>query len=280
MSNPKILIIGAFDTKGEEHAFLRERILENGCEVLTMNIGVMGTTTLFEVDIESWDVASSGGEALAALQELGDQGEAMRTMSYGAAYQAEQLHKDGKIDGIIGMGGEIGTGVISAAMRALPLDVPKVCVSTQIGDAVSSLTMIPAIADVAGLNRVSRTVFTQAAGAICGMVRAEIPAAAEDRPAIVMIIDHDAEDSVTACRKGLEQKGYEVLTLREPGVEPKIKLFADQQLLAGVLDLSVECTDHEIYDGIPRLIVRETDAEFDDAKFSAKAVAMMLELLG
>ncbi|MEM7011828.1 MAG: Tm-1-like ATP-binding domain-containing protein [Verrucomicrobiota bacterium] len=257
MSNPKILIIGAFDTKGEEHAFLRERILENGCEVLTMNFGVMGTTTLFDVDFESWDVASSGGEALAALQEMGDRGEAMKTMSFGAAYQAEQLCKDGAIQGIIGMGGGGGTSVISAAMRALPIEIPKVCVSTMAGGdvsafvGVSNLTMIPAIVDVAGLNRISRTVFTQAAGAICGMVRAEVPAAADEKPIIAASMFGNTTECVTACQKALEQNGYEVLVFHATGTGGKtMESLADQQLLAGVLDITTTEWADEVCGGV------------------------------
>lgn len=257
MSEPRILIIGAFDTKGEEHAFLRERILEQGCEVLTMNFGVMGTTTAFEVDIESWDVASSGGEALAALQELGDRGAAMKIMAYGAAYQAEKLYKEGKIDGVIGMGGGGGTSVISAAMRALPLEIPKVCVSTMAGGdvsafvGVSNLTMIPAIVDVAGLNRISRTIFTQAAGAICGMVRAKTPEVASDKPLIAASMFGNTTDCVTACQEALEKRGYEVLIFHATGAGGKtMESLADQQLLTGVLDITTTEWADEVCGGV------------------------------
>ena len=257
VSTPKILIIGAFDTKGDEHAFLRERILEQDCEVLTMNLGVMGTTTLFPVDIESWDVASSGGEALAALQELGDRGEAMKTMAYGAAYQAEKLHEAGAIGGVIGMGGGGGTSVISAAMRALPIEVPKVCVSTMAGGdvsayvGVSNLTLIPAIVDIAGLNRISRTIFTHAAGAICGMVKVKVPEASDDKPIIAASMFGNTTDCVTACQKELEKKGYEVLIFHATGAGGKtMESLADQQLLAGVLDITTTEWADEVCGGI------------------------------
>lgn len=250
-------MIGAFDTKGEEHAFLRERILELGCEVVTMNLGVMGTTTAFPVDIESWDVASSGGEALAALQEIGDRGKAMQIMSFGAAYHAEKLHREGAIAGVIGMGGGGGTSVISAAMRALPLEIPKVCVSTMAGGdvsafvGVSNLTMTPAIVDIAGLNRISRTIFTQAAGAICGMVRAKIPESSNDKPLIAASMFGNTTECVTACQKELEAKGYEVLIFHATGAGGRtMESLASQQLLAGVLDLTTTEWADEICGGV------------------------------
>ncbi|MFT5468732.1 MAG: hypothetical protein ACI8UO_003844 [Verrucomicrobiales bacterium] len=222
-----------------------------------MNFGVMGTTTAFEVDIESWDVASSGGEALAALQELGDRGAAMKVMAMGVAYQAEKLHEEGEIDGVIGMGGGGGTSVISAAMRALPLEIPKVCVSTMAGGdvsafvGVSNLTMIPAIVDVAGLNRISRTIFTQAAGAICGMAKANTPVVPDDKPIIAASMFGNTTDCVTACQKALEKHGYEVLIFHATGAGGRMmESLADQQLLAGVLDITTTEWADEICGGI------------------------------
>ena len=135
-----IAIIGAFDTKGAEYAFLREQIVSRGFSVLTLNTGVMGTTDLFKVDVEAEEVAKAGGMDLKALREKKDRGEAMKVMTAGAAKVAKSLYDKGKkFDGIIGMGGTGGTTVVTSAMRALPVGVPKVCISTAASGETSGL---------------------------------------------------------------------------------------------------------------------------------------------
>jgi uncharacterized protein (UPF0261 family) len=158
----KICMIGAFDTKGAEYAYLRQCILARGQEVLTVNTGVLGSTDLFAVDVEAGEVAAAGGASLEQLRADKDRGRAMKVMCAGAPVIVESLHEAGKIDGIIGMGGTGGTTVVTAAMRALPIGIPKVCVSTAASGDVSAyigtkdITMIPSIVDVAGINRISR----------------------------------------------------------------------------------------------------------------------------
>ena len=155
-----ILVIGAFDTKGAEFAFLRQRILDLGHRVLMVNTGVLGSTDLFPVDVEAEAVAREGGAQLEGLRAKKDRGEAMKAMSQGAALLVRKLYDQGRFDGIIGMGGTGGTSVVSAGMRGLPLGVPKVCVSTAAGGDTSAyvgtkdIAMIPSIVDVAGLNRI------------------------------------------------------------------------------------------------------------------------------
>ena len=103
-----ILMVGAFDTKGPEYAFLRERILARGHEVLAMNTGVIGEAEAFAVDVGADEVASAGGSSLAALRAAGDRGEAMKVLSEGAAVVAKRLYDEGQFDGIVGMGGPAG----------------------------------------------------------------------------------------------------------------------------------------------------------------------------
>ena len=126
----KICLIGAFDTKGPEYAFVRECILARGHEVLTVNTAVLGSSDLFPIDVEAENVAEAGGANLEQLREKKDRGEAMKVMCAGAPAVVKSLHDEGRIDGIIGMGGTGGTTVVTSAMRALPIGVPKVCVST------------------------------------------------------------------------------------------------------------------------------------------------------
>lgn len=125
-----ILLIGAFDVKGREYDFMRKLIEAQDCETLTMNFGVLGGTHLFSIDIDNAEVARAGGSDINQLQKDKDRGVAMKVMSKGVALLAKRLHGEGKFDGVLGMGGSGGTNVITAAMRALPIGVPKVMVST------------------------------------------------------------------------------------------------------------------------------------------------------
>ena len=240
-----ILMIGSFDTKGAEYAFLRERIVARGHRVLAMNTGVLSSTDLFPVDVEADEVAKAGGGDLKSLRDKKDRGEAMKVMSAGAPVVAKTLYDEGKFDGVIGMGGTGGTSVITAAMRALPVGVPKVCVSTaasgHTADYVGSkdITMMPSIVDVAGINRISRLIFSRAAGAICGMVEIEAPEAAEDKPIIAASMFGNTTDCVNACVESLSEKGYEVLVFHATGTGGKtMEALVAEGLVDAVLDIT------------------------------------------
>jgi uncharacterized protein (UPF0261 family) len=240
-----ILIIGAFDTKGEEFAFLREQILSQGHQVKTMNTGVLGSTPLFPVDVSAEELARAGGSDLSTLQEQRDRGEAMRVMSAGAAAMVSALCDQKAFDGIIGMGGTGGTSVVTAAMRALPVGLPKVCVSTAASGDTSSyvgnkdITMIPSIVDVAGLNRISRLIFSQAAGAISGMVNMEAVTEKEERPIITASMFGNTTDCVNAARDALAASGYEVLVFHATGTGGKtMESLVNEGLVDAVLDIT------------------------------------------
>src|SRR5580700_9916527 len=218
-----ICIIGAFDTKGEDHAFLRQELLKLGHQVLTINIGVLGTTTLFPVDFEANEVLKSVGIDLDQIRAQGDKAAAMKAFDQGAPHLVGQLYEQGQFDGIIGMGGSGGSAIIASAMRSLPIGIPKVLVSTVASGDVSfyvrgkDITIIPSIVDVAGLNRISRLIYARAAGAICGMVEHEPPPAGEDRPVITASRSGNTTDCVNACVKALDGQGIEVLVLKGTG---------------------------------------------------------------
>ena len=218
-----ICLIGSFDTKGPEYDFLRQQILAKGHQVLTVNTGVLGTTDLFTVDVEADQIAAAGNGSLDALRESKDRGDAMKIICAGAPIVIAQLYEQGKFDGIIGMGGTGGTTVVTSAMRALPVGVPKVCVSTAASGDVAGyvgtkdITMIPSIVDVAGINRVSRIIFARAAGAICGMVEAEIAESDDDRPVITASMFGNTTECDNACMEQLTEKGYEVLVFHATG---------------------------------------------------------------
>lgn len=240
-----ICLIGAFDTKGAEYAFVRERILARGHHVLTVNIGVMGSTDQFPVDVEADAVAEAGGADLEELRTANDRGRAMQAMAAGAPELVRTLFEQGMIDGILGMGGTGGTSIITAAMRALPVGVPKVCVSTAASGDVAryvgtkDVTMIPSIVDVAGINRVSRIIFARAAGAVCGMLETDVPAETERRPVIAASMFGNTTECVDSCREKLSALGYEVLVFHATGTGGRImESLVDEELVDAVLDIT------------------------------------------
>lgn len=240
-----ICLIGAFDTKGPEYSFVREKILAKDNGVLTVNTGVMGSTDLFPVDVDAAKVADAGGGNLEELREKKDRGEAMKVMCAGAPAVIKALYEEGRFDGIIGMGGTGGTTVVTAAMRALPVGVPKVCVSTAASGDVEpyvgtkDITMIPSIVDVAGINRISRIIFARAAGAICGMTEVDIPKSDDDKPVITASMFGNTTECVNMCMEKLSSKGYEVLVFHATGTGGKtMESLISEGLVDAVLDIT------------------------------------------
>jgi uncharacterized protein (UPF0261 family) len=252
-----VCIIGAFDTKGEDHAFLRQELLKLGHQVLTINIGVLGTTTLFPVDFEANEVLKSVGIDLDQIRAQGDKAAAMKAFDQGAPDLVRQVYEQGKIDGIIGMGGSGGSAIIASAMRSLPIGVPKVLVSTVASGDVSfyvrgkDITMIPSIVDVAGLNRISRLIYARAVGAISGMVQNEAPPAGEDRPIITASMFGNTTDCVNTCGKALNEKGFEVLVFHATGAGGRaMETLVADGLVEAVLDITTTEWADELCQGV------------------------------
>jgi len=238
-----IALIGALDTKGPEYQFVRECIAARGHQTLLIDVGVLGAPAVI-ADVSRGEVARAGGADLGALQARKDRGEAVAAMSRGAAVLLPRLHAEGRFDGVIALGGTGGTSVACTAMRALPLGVPKVMVSTVAGGDVSGyvgvqdIVMIPSIVDVSGVNQISRQVFARAAGAICGMVEAQVPTGA-DRPLITASMFGNTTPAVEAAKAILERAGYEVLVFHCTGIGGRtMESLVDAGLIAGVLDIT------------------------------------------
>jgi len=244
MSTKTIAVLGTLDSKGEEHAFVADLIRKRGHNVLLIDVGT-GAEPTIKPDIDRSEVAAADGIDLNALMARKDRGECVVTMSAAAPKLVAKLAAEGKIDGIISLGGGGGTALGSGAMRGLPVGFPKVMVSTlasgNIAHYVESkdITMIPSIVDVAGLNRISRTIFTRAAGAVCGMVETEIVEEAKARPLIAASMFGNTTECVDAARAILEGAGYEVLVFHATGTGGKTMetLIADG-MISGVLDIT------------------------------------------
>src|SRR6266567_7934216 len=240
---PTIAILGTMDTKGVEHAFVADFIRKRGHNVLIIDVGTLEESRL-KPDITRNEIAVAAGVDLAALVAKRDRGEAVAAMSRGAPTVLAKLAKEGRIQGVISLGGGGGTAIGTAAMRALPIGFPKVMVSTLASGhtaqyvGVKDIVMFPSIVDVAGLNRISRQILTRAAGAICGMVEAK-PAAVEDKPIIVASQFGNTTACVDHARKILESAGYEVLVFHATGIGGRtMESLIESGMVSGVLDIT------------------------------------------
>src|SRR5687767_2178162 len=218
---PTIAVLGTFNTKGEEHAFLAESIRQNGFVPLLIDAGSLQPPRI-KADISFETVAAAAEPEWKAVVARRDRGECVALMSRGAAQVVADFAARGVIHGIISLGGGGGTAIATAAMRALPIGFPKVMVSTLASGntaqyvGVKDIVMFPSIVDVAGLNRISRPILTRAAGAICGMVEAE-PKPSSDKPIIVASQFGNTTECVNHARRILENAGYEVLVFHATG---------------------------------------------------------------
>jgi uncharacterized protein (UPF0261 family) len=250
-----IALLGALDTKGAEYAFVASCIRAHGMGTLTIDVGVLDPPGL-PADITREEVARAAGVDIAELVISRDRGAAVAAMGRGAEILLPRLHAQGRFDGVIALGGTGGTSVACRAMRALPLGVPKVMVSTVAGSDVSSyvgvkdIVMVPSIVDVAGVNRISREVFTRAAAAICGMVEADIPVG-EDRPLITATMFGNTTPAVDHAKGILEKAGYEVLVFHCTGTGGRtMESLVEAGLVAGVLDLTTTEWADELVGGV------------------------------
>jgi uncharacterized protein (UPF0261 family) len=239
-----IAVVGALDTKGAEFAYLVELIHARGHQTITLDTGVIESPH-FTPDIDAGQVAQAGGSPLDTLRRRADRGEALRVMAAGTTAYIRKLFDTQKIAGIIGMGGSGGTSIFAAAVQALPVGFPKVLVTTMAsGDTrsivgVKDLVLFPSVVDIAGLNRISRQIIQNAAGAICGMVDAGQYESMTDKPLIAATMLGNTTQAIGAAREILEAAGYEVLVFHAIGVGGQTMegLIADG-LIAGVLDLT------------------------------------------
>ena len=250
-----IAVVGALDTKGAELAFLRDQIAGRGHAPFVIDVGVMGEPA-FAPAISRGDVAAAAGHDVAGLAAEADRGRAVTAMADGARETIVRLFTAGRIDAIIAMGGGAGTTVGTAAMRALPLGIPKVMVSTLAsGDVrgfvgVKDIVMIPAIVDISGLNRISRGVFARAAAAVCGMVEAQVPEG-DDAPLITASMFGNTTKCVEAARAIIEAEGFEVLVFHAVGAGGQtMESLVEAGHVAGVLDVTTTEWADELVGGV------------------------------
>jgi uncharacterized protein (UPF0261 family) len=251
-----IALIGTFDTKGEEFSFLRARIESAGLRTMMIDVGVLSSSP-FVADVSPAEVAAAAKEDLVTLQREGDRGRSVTVMALGATAILLRLHSQGAIHGVAALGGSAGTTIATAAMRALPFGFPKLMVSTlAAGDTkpyvgIKDICMMPSVLDISGLNYVARCLLSNAAAAICGMVAAEPPTSQDDRPAIAATMFGVTTPCVTAARRILEHRGYDVLVFHATGIGGQaMEQLIDDGAIRAVLDLTTTELADELVGGV------------------------------
>jgi uncharacterized protein (UPF0261 family) len=240
-----IAVVGTFDSKAEEHMFLKEQIEQRGLQALTINVGTR-TRSPVAVDIDLFQNVTENAPDISEGRD-----NIIKAMLHGAKVRINKLHRNGKISGIISAGGGTGTHICTTIMRGLPLGVPKVMVSTvasrNMADIVSTkdITMIHSVADLLGINSISGKILDRAAAAICAMSQSQWrPAEIKKRIALPFFgfITAGAE----ATRSALEALGYEVVAFHANGTGGMaMEELAAEGYFDGILDLAThELADH------------------------------------
>lgn len=263
-----ILVVGTYDTKDDELSYLSARIRAQGGGVVSMDVSVLGDPRT-PADISKHQVAMAGGSTIQTAIDSGDENVAMQVMAKGAATLARRLHSDGRIDGVIVLGGTMGTDLALDLCAALPLGVPKYIVST-----VSFSAMLPPeriAADVQmilwagglyGLNAVCKSSLSQAAGAVLGATRAVEPPR-RDRPLIGMTsFGKTILHYMVHLKPALEDRGFEVAVFHATGMGGRaFESLAAEGAFACVMDFATqEIVNHHMGSGISAGADRMTNA--------------------
>jgi uncharacterized protein (UPF0261 family) len=240
-----VVLLGTLDTKGAEYDWLRKRLQDHGVDVVLVDTGVREPSV--EADVRVADEAHV---------EWGDRGAAMEALGLAAAKVLLRLHAERRLDGVFALGGSGGTSVATTAMRALPVGVPKLMVSTMAsGDTrpyvgAVDVTMTYSVVDIAGINPISERILANAAAAIAAMAQVEV-AGAHDRPLVGATMFGVTTPCVEAARARLEEFGYEVLVFHATGTGGQsMEALARGGFLAGILDVTTTELADDLVGGV------------------------------
>lgn len=259
-----VVLVGTMDTKGREMRFITDHIKAFGAEPLVINIGVMesapGATE--QVDITAAEVAAAGGEQLVDLRRGGEHGgaraHALQVMTEGLKVILPKLMADGRLDAVLGFGGSSGSSVVGAALQVLPVGVPKVLVSTMASGDVSpyigtrDVCLMYSVADIAGLNRITRAVLRNAAKAAAGMAQPDADIEADDTDSLIGISMFGVTTpAVMAVQAALEADGFGTTVFHATGAGGRaMEDLVRDGLLDGIVDLTTSELTDELVGGI------------------------------
>jgi uncharacterized protein (UPF0261 family) len=258
---PTVVLVGSLDTKGREYAFVKACLQTSGVTPVVIDFGVLGEPP-FTPDLAADEVARAGGASLKDLRFAREGSDtravALATMERGVSVILRRLRADGRCDAVLGMAGSGGSSVISGAMRCLPIGVPKLLVSTMASGNVSGyigtrdLCVMYSVTDIAGLNRVSRKILSNAAAAAAGMAGG-VPFAAQitERPLIAITMFGITTPGVLRLVERLEKMGFETIVFHATGSGGRaMEEMIEEDLIDGVIDYTTSELVDELLGGI------------------------------
>jgi len=249
-----VALVGTLDTKGEEIDFLRSLILARGHRVIIADTGILGKPHL-KADISRREIARAGGADIDILKEKGDEAFAQSIMAAGLKEIILSLVESKKIQGLLAIGGGQGSIIVAPTLKSLPFGFPKLLVSTKVTQAGArpfvgskDVLILPPVADLAGINRLTRSILTNAAGAISGMVEMGEPES-ETKPLVIMSMNGTVTDCGLAVKAMLEKKGYEVLVFHTIGTGGEaLEEYVKSNEVVAIIELGVNR-------GVPQIVV-------------------------
>jgi uncharacterized protein (UPF0261 family) len=255
--SPAVIVLATLDTKGPEAAYLRDRLRASGARVRVVDVGCLAPPTV-AADVSRGEVFAAGGFDVGALAAAADRGAAVTAATQAAAAWVLQAHAAGHVAGVLALGGSAGTTIGTAAMRALPIGLPKLMISTlasgqvrhYVGD--KDILMLNSIVDLAGLNRVTREILDLAARAMSGMVLLDKDVArGADKPLVAATMFGVTTACVERAKAILEQAGYEVLVFHATGGGGQaLESLIRDGVFAGVLDITTTELADELVGGV------------------------------
>ncbi|WP_151758053.1 Tm-1-like ATP-binding domain-containing protein [Dictyobacter vulcani] len=253
-----VILLGTLDTKGMEYDYLRQCIQQAGCDVILIDVGIKGQPQI-KPDIPHEQVAQAANVDLAQLVATGDRNTAIEAMARGATRVVLDLFQHGRVQGIFGLGGFGSSTLVTQVMRALPIGLPKLVVATMVaGDTrpfvgAVDITMMHSVVDMAGINRISEHILTNAAAGIAGMATAyaTFKARSSGKPLIGITMFSVTAPCVNEARTYLEEHGYEVLVFHANGTGGQsMETLVKDGFLAGILDITPTELADELLGGI------------------------------
>ena len=253
----RIALIGTLDTKGDELAFMKRLVEKKGYKPIVIDIGTLGDQP-FEPDIKRDDLLKEiGFELKQLISSKGREAEASEIMSNALSAKMEKLYEERSIDGVIAIGGGMGSQTSAKALQQLPIGFPKVLVSTKAIQAgiqgyagAKDVVIIPSVCDIAGLNNITRRILAEAVGAVIGMVEMG-PTEDEQKPTVVM----EMNGAVTKCganvKKTLQNEGYEVIVFHGIGSGGRAmeQFIRDNDVVCSI-ELGLNEIGNELFGGI------------------------------
>jgi uncharacterized protein (UPF0261 family) len=254
-----VLLIGTLDTKGPEIAYFRDRLLALGVGVIVADSGILAGPLDIVPDVSRAEVARLGDTTIEHLRQAGSRGEAVHGMLRGLQRLSLDLYKDGKLDGVVTLGGAEGAVLGASAMTCLPIGIPKIIVTPiasgrrRFGPLVGTrdVMVVHSVVDILGLNPISTTIFDNVAAAMAGMLEHghRLRAATKDRRVAITMLGNTTKGVMT-IRDALARHGLESVIFHSNGVGgPAMEELAAERLFVGVIDFTTDELTDELVGG-------------------------------